>query len=159
MYNDNIKTLWVCLRARKDIAMTIAESLIEKIVEGLSKEKKEAVISPARYLRIVASAGAGKTETITRKIVYLIATGVEPGSIIAFTFTERAAQEMKERIYRRVEEFLEADMTKNLGDMYIGTILGLPCRYYRMSLDMATTTYLMKTKRWRSYYATAGASD
>jgi len=59
---------------------------------------------------------------LTRRIVYLIAAGEQPRSIIAFTFTERAAQEMKERIYRRVEQILGSDPCRQLGDMFAGTI-------------------------------------
>ena len=102
----------------------ITQQIIDKIVKGLSKDQENAVVSEKQYLRIIASAGAGKTETITRRIIYLIAKGVESKSIVAFTFTEKAAQEMKERVYRRVEEILGEEKTKNLGDMYIGTIHG-----------------------------------
>lgn len=102
--------------------MKLDQSIIDKIVEKLSKDQQDAVLSEKSYLRIVASAGAGKTETITRRIVYLIAKGEDPKSIVAFTFTEKAAREMKERIYRRVEDILGQEQTKILGDMYIGTI-------------------------------------
>ena len=102
----------------------ITQRIIDKIVKGLSKDQENAVVSEKQYLRIIASAGAGKTETITRRIIYLIAKGVESKSIVAFTFTEKAAQEMKERVYRRLEEILGEEKTKNIGDMYIGTIHG-----------------------------------
>lgn len=102
--------------------MAVDESIVAKIVDRLSEDQKRAVLSEKPYLRIVASAGAGKTETITRRIVNLIAKGEDPKSIVAFTFTEKAAQEMKERIYRRVEDILGEEQTKTLGDMYIGTI-------------------------------------
>lgn len=102
--------------------MKLDQSTITKIVEKLSEDQKSAVLSEKPYLRIVASAGAGKTETITRRIVYLIAKGEDPKSIVAFTFTEKAAQEMKERVYRRVEDLLGEEQTKTLGDMYVGTI-------------------------------------
>ena len=71
----------------------------------LSDEQKKAVISKSRYLRIVAGAGTGKTETLTRRIAYLLLyRQEEPSSIVAFTFTERAAQSMKSRIYERVRQ-------------------------------------------------------
>jgi DNA helicase-2/ATP-dependent DNA helicase PcrA len=88
----------------------------------LSKDQEKAVLSKSKYNRIIAGAGAGKTETLTRRIVYLIlAEGVEPSSIVAFTFTERAAQAMKSRIYQRVGGF-NPDKLGKLGEMYIGTI-------------------------------------
>lgn len=97
---------------------------IEALTSRLGPAQKNAVLSDAPYLRIVASAGAGKTETMTRKIVYLLAQGEEPRSIIAFTFTKRAAHEIKERIYWRVEKLLGPERCKELGDMYVGTIHG-----------------------------------
>jgi len=88
----------------------------------LSKDQEEAVLSDARYTRIIAGAGAGKTETLTRRIAYLILVkNVEPSSIVAFTFTERAAQSMKSRIYQRVKD-LDNNKLGSLGEMYIGTI-------------------------------------
>ncbi|HHY76719.1 MAG TPA: ATP-dependent helicase, partial [Firmicutes bacterium] len=71
---------------------------------------------------IVAGAGAGKTETLTRRIVYLLASGAPPESIVAFTFTEKAAASMKERIYTRVREILGTDVARRLGRMFIGTM-------------------------------------
>lgn len=89
----------------------------------VSNEQKEAILSDARFTRIIAGAGAGKTETITRRIAYLILfEGVEPSSIVAFTFTEKAAQSMKSRIYQRVEQIAGPAATAKLGEMYVGTI-------------------------------------
>lgn len=101
------------------------EHIIEEILgkpTRLSPSQTKAVISNSNYIRIVAAAGAGKTETLTRKIVYLLLVeNIEPSSIVAFTFTERAAQNMKSRIYQSVEE-LAPNMLRKLGEMYIGTI-------------------------------------
>ncbi|RLF69009.1 MAG: ATP-dependent helicase [Thermoplasmata archaeon] len=100
--------------------------LIEEIVSKptvLSSAQKEVVTSPCRYIRVIAGAGAGKTETLTRRILYLLLVGeIEPSSIVAFTFTERAAQGMKSRIYRRMLELGREDLGKRIGEMYIGTI-------------------------------------
>lgn len=101
---------------------------IVKVPYPISSAQRKAVLSPEPYLRIVASAGTGKTETITRRIVYLLAQGETPKSIVAFTFTDRAAQDMKERIYRRVESILGSESTKHIGEMYIGTIHGFAMR-------------------------------
>ncbi len=92
-----------------------------KILAGLSTEQKKAVKSTYRNIRVIAGAGAGKTETLTRRIAYLLLTGgAEPSSIVAFTFTEKAAQSMKSRIYRFMKEL--GYPTGRLGEMYIGTI-------------------------------------
>ena len=70
----------------------------------LSKEQERAVLSKDRFLKVIAGAGTGKTETLTRRIAYyLLVEGAQPSEIVAFTFTEKAAQSMKDRIYRRVE--------------------------------------------------------
>ena len=105
--------------------MSLSNELVDKILTEhgvLSPDQRKAVLSKSRYNRVIAGAGAGKTETLTRRIVYLIlAEGVEPSSIVAFTFTERAAQTMKSRIYQRVGE-LDPDKLGKLGEMYVGTI-------------------------------------
>lgn len=77
--------------------------LIIEEPKELSENQKKAVLSDNKYLKIIAGAGAGKTETLTRKIVYLLLyKKVKPSSIVAFTFTEKAALGMKSRIYDRV---------------------------------------------------------
>jgi len=100
--------------------------LIKKILDGppkLSADQKRAVLSKTRYNRIIAGAGAGKTETLTRRIVCLLSVeAVKPESIVAFTFTEKAAQSMKSRIYQRVGQICGQEATANLGEMYVGTI-------------------------------------
>lgn len=101
-------------------------TLVEKILNTpsqLSEDQKKAVLSESRYNRVIAGAGAGKTETLTRRIAYLLTVEeVKPESIVAFTFTEKAAQSMKSRVYRRVGEICGDAATAKLGEMYIGTI-------------------------------------
>ncbi|MFZ4618492.1 MAG: UvrD-helicase domain-containing protein, partial [Rectinemataceae bacterium] len=75
-------------------------------------------------LQIIACAGAGKTEAVSRRVAAILAEGIEPAAIIAFTFTEKAGAELKERIYRRSEELLGKDFLDRLGPMYVGTIHG-----------------------------------
>lgn len=97
----------------------------ESLIAGLSDTQKEAVLSQSAHLRIIAGAGAGKTETLTRKIVHLLLVEkVAPSAIVAFTFTEKAAKSMKSRVYERVKEFGGEELCFHLGDMFIGTIHG-----------------------------------
>ena len=106
--------------------MSDKSTLVEKILtipKRLSEDQRKAVLSESRYNRIIAGAGAGKTETLTRRIVYLLAVKeVPPAAIVAFTFTEKAAQSMKSRVYQRVGQICGEKATANLGEMYIGTI-------------------------------------
>jgi len=101
------------------------EKLVDEVLgkpTKLSLDQTAAVLSGSRFNRVIAGAGAGKTETLTRRIVYLLLVeGAEPCSIVAFTFTERAAQSMKSRIYQRISEHDPRKLGK-LGEMYVGTI-------------------------------------
>ena len=91
----------------------------ELIFNGLNEAQKEAVRAIEGPVLVVAGPGTGKTLTIVRRIAYLIHRGINPGNIVAVTFTNRAAREMKERA--------EALLGKNSGNVLIGTfhLLGL----------------------------------
>ena len=74
-------------------------------LDELNEEQKEAVLYNDGPLLIIAGAGAGKTKTLTTKIAYLIEEkNVSPYSILAITFTNKAAKEMKDRIYKAIGE-------------------------------------------------------
>lgn len=88
----------------------------------LSEKQLEAIETNTSNLRIIACAGSGKTTTIAKKVAYLLdpknGFDVLPENIIAFTYTEKAAAELKSRILNY------ASSQRGMADMYIGTIHG-----------------------------------
>lgn len=79
-------------------------------LENLNDKQKEAILYNDGPLLIIAGAGAGKTKTLTTKIAYLIEEkNVNPHNILAITFTNKAAKEMKDRLY-----LLIGDLAKKL---------------------------------------------
>jgi len=74
------------------------------------------------HLQIIAAAGSGKTEVVSQRVADLLADGVPARGIVAFTFTERAAEELKNRIALRVAERVGAEALDLLGGLFVGTI-------------------------------------
>jgi ATP-dependent DNA helicase UvrD/PcrA len=89
---------------------------------SLSAAQQQVVDHRGTDLQVIACAGSGKTESISRLVAALIAEGAQPESIVAFTFTERAAAELKERIAGRVAERMGDPFRDRLGPMFVGTI-------------------------------------
>ena len=99
-----------------------------EFIKGLNDRQKEAVLHTEGPLLILAGAGSGKTRVLTHRIAYLIEEkGVFPGNILAITFTNKAANEMKER----VASLLDGDMD----NIWMGTFHSIGVRILRRDID------------------------
>ncbi len=97
-------------------------------VKGLNERQKEAVLHTEGPLLILAGAGSGKTRVLTHRIAYLIEEkDVFPGNILALTFTNKAASEMKERIADLLNE--------DVDNMWVGTFHSICVRILRRDID------------------------
>lgn len=108
----------------------------EPVDRELNQKQRQAVLAPSDPLLIVAGAGTGKTRTLTTRIAYLIKTGVSPGMICALTFTNKAAEEMLERVVnseaRSAKRKQSDDARFAIGDLpFIGTFHSLGARILR----------------------------
>src|SRR3954467_6853096 len=97
---------------------------MQEYLQGLNEPQREAVLHQDGPIMIIAGAGSGKTKVLTTRIAHLMASGVDAFNILALTFTNKAAKEMKERI----EKVLGNNEARNL---YIGTFHSVFARILR----------------------------
>lgn len=101
---------------------------MQNLLEGLNDKQYEAVINTDGPCLVIAGAGSGKTKVLTHKIAYLMQEkDIKPWNILAITFTNKAANEMKERV-----EALVGDDAK---DMWIGTFHSICVKILRRFID------------------------
>ena len=101
---------------------------MENLLENLNKEQKEAVQTIKGPLLILAGAGSGKTKVLTTRIAHLVKSGVRPKEILAVTFTNKAAKEMKEHLGKIIGE-------NTVKYMWVGTFHGICGRILRENID------------------------
>lgn len=101
---------------------------MQNILEGLNDKQYEAVTHTEGPCLVIAGAGSGKTKVLTHKIAYLIGEkGAQPWDILAITFTNKAANEMKERITKLIGEAAK--------DIWMGTFHSICVRILRRFID------------------------
>ena len=101
---------------------------MQDLIEGLNDKQKEAVLAVDGPCLVIAGAGSGKTKVLTHKIAYLMSEKyIKPWNILAITFTNKAANEMKERVEKLVGEVAK--------DMWIGTFHSICVRILRKYID------------------------
>jgi DNA helicase II / ATP-dependent DNA helicase PcrA len=99
----------------------------EALARELNGAQLEAVVAPAAPLLVVAGAGSGKTRVITYRLARLVATGADPRRILAVTFTNKAAGELRER----VRDLLHERMGVGLAGLSVGTFHSISARLLR----------------------------
>ncbi|WP_462274596.1 ATP-dependent helicase, partial [Filifactor alocis] len=96
-------------------------------IAELNREQLDAVQTAGGNMLILAGAGSGKTRVITYRIAYLINHGVSPSNILALTFTNKAANEMKDR--------LSSILSEEFSPSWIGTFHSICLRILRMNIE------------------------
>jgi len=105
-----------------------------KILENLNERQQEAVKVKEAPILVIAGAGSGKTKVLTHRIAYLIfQKKINPGNILAVTFTNKAAQEMKNRIEFISKRISDRNMMKGL---WMGTFHSICARILRQEIDV-----------------------
>jgi DNA helicase-2/ATP-dependent DNA helicase PcrA len=113
-----IRSLKVCVTT---------EEYMQNIIDGLNPMQREAAVHTNGPLLIMAGAGSGKTKVLTCRIAYLLEKGVAPYNILAITFTNKAAAEMKERVH--------AIVGAQAKDIWLSTFHAFCAKFLRMEIS------------------------
>jgi Superfamily I DNA and RNA helicases len=107
----------------------MSETLLKELLEGLNEEQKKVVLSNGKPLLVVAGAGSGKTKTIIHKALYLIFNQeykIRGSRLLMITFTNKAANEIKERIQKYANL-----LGKDINIEWVGTFHSVASRIIR----------------------------
>ena len=122
---------------------------MEELLKSLNEQQKEAVTEKEGALLVLAGAGSGKTKVLTTRIVNLVKSGINPYKILAVTFTNKAAKEMKERLSKMLGE----DVVKK---MWVGTFHNICGRILRYDIENYKSP---DGKQWDKNYVIYDDSD
>jgi DNA helicase-2/ATP-dependent DNA helicase PcrA len=117
----------------------------------LDGDALRAVRHRGSHMQIIACAGSGKTEVVAQRVADLLADGADARSIIAFTFTERAAEELKARISARVEQRLGTKALDKLGAAFVGTIHAYCFRFLQQYVPKYETYDVLDERRLTAF--------
>lgn len=116
-----------------EVSEQMSEKIANALTEGLNDEQKRAVLTTEGPLLIQAGAGSGKTKTLTHRVAYILATNkATPPEILAVTFTNKAAQEMRQR----VANLLRLDASNRYFMPYMGTFHSICVKILRVDADV-----------------------
>ncbi|MEM9749132.1 MAG: UvrD-helicase domain-containing protein [Actinomycetota bacterium] len=121
-------------------------------IEGLNPDQLDAVVHSDGPLLVVAGAGSGKTRVLTHRVANLIHEGVPPSSILAITFTNKAASEMRERLFDLVGPVVKAMWVSTFHSACVrilrthGEVLGYPRQFsiYDAADAVRLTSYVIR---------------
>jgi len=102
--------------------------MVNSLLDGLNSEQLQAVTDNKGILTVLAGAGSGKTRVLTNRIAYMVENGVAPYKILAVTFTNKAAKEMKARLEKNLGE----EIVKNI---WVGTFHSICGRILRQDIE------------------------
>ncbi|KAF3936539.1 hypothetical protein ABW19_dt0201020 [Dactylella cylindrospora] len=137
---------------------------VDGILYGLNRPQRDAVTSEAAVLQILAPPGSGKTRTLTSRVAWMLAQGMNPSNIIVATFTVKASKEMKERIGKMIGGGLESRLIlgtfHSIARRYLakyGHLIGIP-KGFGIADTSDTKTILSRLIK-RNNYSTIDGND
>jgi DNA helicase-2/ATP-dependent DNA helicase PcrA len=127
--------------------------MLPMVAPRLDGDALRAVQHRGSHVQIIAAAGSGKTEVVSQRVADLLAEGVAPAGIVAFTFTEKAAAELRQRVAERAEERLGAAIVDRLGALFVGTIHAYCFRLLQTHVPIYETYDVLDDDRLTAFLA------